>query len=90
MLALVMLMAGAIWALASRPSEVILPFGATPARLPPIDAGNAPEPNGDIDARDLERTGDDRVGPPSPPPVATSTSGRAAPPVDRQSGLAPP
>lgn len=91
MLAFVLLMAGGIWALARRPSDVRLPFGTTPAWLSPMDAGNAPEPNGGIDASDPERAGDDRIRPLSPlPPVAPSTSGRAAPPVVRESRRAPP
>jgi len=92
MLALVILMASGIWLLAKRPSDVILPFGTTPAPLSPIDAGNAPEPNGDIDASDLERPGVGRIKPLSPlPSVAVSTSGRAAPPpVVRDSRRAPP
>jgi hypothetical protein len=90
MLALVILMASGIWALARRPSDVTLPFGTQPARPSPIDAGNAPEPNGDIDATDLERSGHGRIKPLSPlPPVAPSTSGRAAPPVVRESRRAP-
>jgi len=91
MLVLVILMASAIWALARRPSDVTLPFGTTPARLWPIDARSAPEPDGDSDASDRERAGVGRIRPLSPlPPVAPSTSGRAAPPLVRESRRASP
>jgi hypothetical protein len=91
MLVLMIIMAGAIWALASRPSDVVLQFATSPEPLPPVDAGKAPEPSGDTDASGFERAGDDRIRPSSPlASVAASTSGRAAPPAGREPRRAPP